>query len=158
MEDFYLDYLDRLKFLHEEIFIAIDALPQEAMDWVPLEGIPSIGILVAHLTGAERYWIGDIASGDPSGRVREAEFTVAGISKGELKQRLLDTYSYAEKKIMSFQKDDLNIEQFSPPRDGEKITRSWAILHALEHTGIHLGHVQIIRQLWQADLEFLSEK
>jgi len=26
---------------------------------------------------------------------------------------------------------------------------AWAILHALEHTGIHLGHIQVTQQLWQ---------
>jgi hypothetical protein len=24
----------------------------------------------------------------------------------------------------------------------------WALLHALEHTAIHLGHIQITQQLW----------
>ena len=26
---------------------------------------------------------------------------------------------------------------------------AWALLHALEHTAIHLGHMQIMRQLWE---------
>ena len=30
-------------------------------------------------------------------------------------------------------------------------TRAECILHAMEHTGIHLGHLQLQRQLWDAE-------
>jgi len=26
---------------------------------------------------------------------------------------------------------------------------AWALAHALEHTALHLGHIQIGRELWQ---------
>ena len=36
-------------------------------------------------------------------------------------------------------------------RDRQGGTAGWALLHALEHVGIHLGHAQITRQLWQQE-------
>ncbi|MCA9957006.1 MAG: DUF664 domain-containing protein, partial [Anaerolineales bacterium] len=33
-------------------------------------------------------------------------------------------------------------------RDREVPTR-WAILHVIDHTALHLGHMQITAQLWQ---------
>ena len=36
----------------------------------------SMNVLVVHLIGAERYWIGDVIAGEPSGRDRESEFMI----------------------------------------------------------------------------------
>lgn len=33
---------------------------------------------------------------------------------------------------------------------GETVTGRWAVLHALEHTALHLGHLQLTAQLWRA--------
>jgi hypothetical protein len=29
------------------------------------------------------------------------------------------------------------------------MTVAWAVLHAVDHTALHLGHIQITRQLWE---------
>jgi hypothetical protein len=36
-------------------------------------------------------------------------------------------------------------------RDGtvRQMSNAYALMHALDHTGLHLGHAQITRQLWQ---------
>jgi len=61
------DYLERLQALHESIESAIEGLPQAALDWVPGPDMNSFAVLVTHVAGAERYWIGDVAGRDPSG-------------------------------------------------------------------------------------------
>lgn len=33
--------------------------------------------------------------------------------------------------------------------DGQKFSVSWSLLHVLDHTAIHLGHIQLTRQLWE---------
>jgi hypothetical protein len=125
---------------------------KNAMDWEALGWhIPSISVLVTHLTGAERYWIGDVAGREPSGRVRDEEFKVQRILKSDLKQRLADSFAYSEKLLEPFSIDELEIEKLSI-RDGEMYTVSWALLHALEHTAIHLGHIQIIRSFGNLNL------
>ncbi len=60
METFFKDYLERLETLHSEIETAILGLTPDALDWIPGKEMNSIAILVVHLTGAERYWIGDV--------------------------------------------------------------------------------------------------
>ncbi len=35
------------------------------------------------------------------------------------------------------------------PRDGREYTVAWALFHALEHTALHLGQMQLTRQLWE---------
>jgi hypothetical protein len=112
--------------------------------------------LVTHLTGAERYWIGDVGGQDPSGRDREAEFRVHGIVLSELQQRLRDASLYAHRLLETLELHDLEAVQVSP-RDGKKFTLSWALLHALEHSAIHLGHIQLIRQLWDQNQDRLED-
>ncbi len=147
MSPFFGDYLDRLRELHIELKKALEGLPQEALDFKPAEDIPSICILVVHLTGAERYWIGDVVAKRPSDRDRGSEFKAHSLPASVLEKRLDDALEFAQDTIRSMTVEDLGALRISA-RDGRQFTIAWALLHALEHTAVHLGHVQIIRQLW----------
>ncbi len=142
------EYLDRLERLHADIAQAVEGLPLEALDWAPGAEMNSIGVLVVHLTGAERYWIGDVAMQEPSGRDRDAEFRVRGLDAAALMQRLADATAYAQGALARLPLADLDAARTSP-RDGRQFTVAWAVLHALEHTALHLGHIQITRQMWE---------
>jgi len=156
MHSFFETYLDRMEALHKDIERSMNGLPQAGLDWIPGEDIPSICVLVTHLTGAERYWIGDIGGLDPSGRDREAEFKVQGSTYPELQRRLRESSLYARKLFETLELHDLEIVRISP-RDGKQITQSWTLLHALEHSAIHLGHIQLIRQLWDQSQDRLED-
>ena len=148
MQPFYESYFDILRTCHNDFHKALDGLPPEALDWVPGTEMNSISVLVHHLTGAERYWIGDVAVGEPSNRDRSAEFKVHDVGMDALRQRLDDTLNYASSALEKLTLQDLEATRTSP-RDGRTFTVAWALLHALEHSNQHLGHVQIIRQLWE---------
>ena len=147
MQPFFQDYLDRLQELHADIVGAIEGLPEAALDWVPGLGMNSLGVLAVHVAGAERYWIGDVAAGDPSGRDRGAEFRAQGLDAATLKGRLADALAYARSVLEGLSLGDLEEPRISP-RDGRRFTVGWSLAHALEHTAIHVGHAQITRQLW----------
>jgi len=148
MANYFQDFLNRLDELHTNIGQAIQSLPQEALDWSPGEGMNSIAVLIVHLTGAERYWIGDVAMGEPSDRDRAAEFSVSSIPLDALQAQLAASSVYAQNALSKLALGDLEQERISP-RDGRKFTVAWALLHALEHTALHLGHIQVTRQLWE---------
>lgn len=144
---FYDDLFHRFQELHSDIAKAIDSLPVEALDWVPGPEMNSIAVLVIHLTGSERYWIGDVALEDPSGRVRDEEFKVHGLTVDRLRQRLAETDDYARTAFTRLTLTDLETVRKSP-RNDKTFTVGWSLLHALEHTGLHTGHIQLTRQLW----------
>ena len=106
--------------------------------------------MVVHIAGAERYWIGDVIAGDPSGRIRESEFRVYGLSAEELKKRLTDASSYCHGVFSDLAIYDLERERTSP-RDGRIVTVGWSLLHIIEHTAMHLGHIHITSQLWDKE-------
>ncbi len=147
MDQFFTDYLKSLGELHEEILNTISDLPQEALDWSPFPGGNSFNIMVMHLIGAEKYWLGDVVAGEPSGRDRQAEFKVRNLHLGDLRSGLDGSLAYAKKVFDNLSLSELETTRISP-RDGREVTVTWALEHALKHTAIHLGHVQITRQLW----------
>ncbi len=148
MQPFFEDYLKTMQIRHDEILEALDGLPSKALDWISGPEMNSISVMIFHLTGAERYWIGDIAAQEPSNRDREAEFEVHDVEMDVLKRRLNDNLAYARKALEKFSVQDLEAARVVP-RDGSEVTVAWALLHALEHMTLHLGHIQITRQLWE---------
>jgi uncharacterized damage-inducible protein DinB len=148
MQTFFTDYVNLLQQSHNEILEALEELPSAALDWSPGPDMNSISVLVFHLTGAERYWIGDVAAQDPKERDRDAEFRVHDVGMDVLKKRLADDLEYARNALSNFTVQDLETTRVSA-RDGRTFTVAWALLHALEHTTLHLGQIQLTRQLWE---------
>ena len=110
-------------------------------------------ILVTHLAGAERYWIGDVAGEEPSGRLRDTEFRTQGVEVEALESLLARTLDHSRGVLKRLTLEDLSSPRISS-RDGKSFTVAWCLAHALEHTALHLGHIQITRQLWDIKAGF----
>lgn len=148
MQTFFTEYLRLLQERHNDILEAIEGLPSAALDWSPGPDMNSISVLVVHLTGSERYWIGDIATQESSHRDRDAEFRVHDVELDVLIKRLADHMEYARRALNNMSMQDLETVRALPSGKRE-ITVAWALLHALEHATLHLGQIQITRQLWE---------
>lgn len=148
MQSFFTNYLNNLQELHDEIRGAAKDLPAHALDWTTGVDTNSINVLVVHLTGAERYWIGDVIMRDLSGRDRDSEFRVHGLSSDDLLQRLSNTEIYFQSALETLTPQELEEVRISP-RNGRELTLGWALCHVLKHTALHVGHIQLTRQLWQ---------
>lgn len=148
MQPFCEDYLKNLQELHSDIQSAVEGLPHTALDWSPGHSLNSLSVLIVHLTGAERYWLGDVVARVPSGRDREAEFQVRDIGIETLTNRLTDGLVYARSLLEMLTLQDLETSRISP-RNKREVTVAWALNHALKHTALHAGHIQITRQLWE---------
>jgi len=147
MQTFFTEYLILLQDCHNGILEALEGLSPAALDWTPGSDMNSISVLVFHLTGAERYWIGDIAAQDPTERDRDAEFRVHDVEMDVLKKRLANNLEYARNVLDKMTIQDLEITRTSA--NGREYTVAWALLHALDHATLHLGQIQITRQLWE---------
>ncbi len=142
------DLYDRLQELHGDIAKAVDGRPVEALDWIPGPEMNSIAVLVVHAAAAERFWIGDMALNEPSQRVREEEFQASGLTADDLMQLLAAADTFARAAFDRLAISDLEKVRKSP-RSGKTFTVGWCLLHALEHTALHAGHIQVTRQLWE---------
>ncbi len=140
--------LDRLRFVHAEARTVLEALPGDALDWVPGAGMNSVCVTVVHLIGAERFLLGDVACADPSGRNRDAEFTESGLGAENLLERLAQADTYAEKALSSLDPAQLGATR-RLPNHGREVSVAWAVAHAVEHGALHVGQLQMIRQMWE---------
>ena len=105
----------------------------------------SVAVLLAHITGVLREGV-DLALANPPTRVRAQEFQTRSVGVAELFRRLDTAIDYARTSLPRLGLDDL--AQAREDEDG-MITCGWALLHALEHAYLHLGHIQITCQLWR---------
>jgi uncharacterized damage-inducible protein DinB len=142
---FFVDYWQRLEDLQQRLHRSTRDLPAEAMDWLPGPEMSSVAVLLAHITGLVREGI-DIALDVPPGRVRAQEFQTRGVPSAEMLRRLDAAIDHARGGLPRLGLEDLDKER--QDEDGT-VTCGWALLHALEHAYMHLGHVQITCQLWK---------
>jgi len=145
MQTFYADCLNNLQELHNEVAKTIEGLPLEALDWSPKPGVNSVTVLIVHLTGSQRFLFGEVIGGQDIHRDRDAEFLAKGIAPEALVQRLDDSLQYIEVALEGLTLADLERKSMFRTRE---VTVGWVIGHSLKHTATHLGHIQVMRDLW----------
>src|SRR5690606_42000724 len=79
MREPYESYFHHLRELHNMIKRAAEGLPAEGLDWAPAPETNSLAVLMVHVAGAERHWIGEIVGRQPIDRNRSAEVETAGL-------------------------------------------------------------------------------
>jgi uncharacterized damage-inducible protein DinB len=146
MEAFYADWLSNLQELHDDVAKTIEGLPPEALDWSPKEGVNSITVLIVHLTGSQRFHFAEVIGGQDIHRDRDAEFRAQGFTIEELTKRLGDNIVYITGELKKLTITDLERKCMFRTRD---TTIGWVLGHSLKHTATHLGHIQVMRDLWQ---------
>lgn len=149
MNPFYETFIERMEAFHSDMEQCIGGVSQEGLDWIPGEGMNSMAVLVMHTVGATRYLIGDLAGQNPIGRNPETEFATSGLDESTLKRHLAETLEFIRTVLDDFSLEDLPAERFGS-RSTVVSTVGWALLHTLDHTAAHTGHLQITRQLWDA--------
>ncbi|HLE91491.1 MAG TPA: DinB family protein [Anaerolineales bacterium] len=144
------NYLNRLDDLRNQVSSLIAELPSEALNWRPIEGeddhvTNSLAVLTAHLAGAEHFWIAEVVGGRPETRDRDAEFVTIAASAKEIIQ-LLEKTALETRDVFSI----LNESELNGTRQvkDRTVPVRWCILHVIDHTSLHLGHMQITYQLW----------
>ena len=144
------NYLSRLDDLHGQVADLVAGLPAEALNWRPIEGrddhvTNSLAVLTAHLAGAEHFWIAEVIGGRPATRDRDAEFAVVAATPAELLQ-ILEKVSHETRDVLSaLSESDLSGTRQAKDR---MVSVRWGILHVIDHTSLHLGHMQMTYQLW----------
>ncbi|MCP5096326.1 MAG: DUF664 domain-containing protein [Chloroflexi bacterium] len=149
MTIYFQEYMNRLQILHREIKKTFADLPQKALDWVPGQEMNSMTVLITHLAGAQRYWIGDMAGQIDSNRVRAAEFESAGQDAASLTTMLDDLEQFCADVLDSLTIADLDNVFESVSHNGRSFSVAWSLGHAIDHSHEHLGHLQLLRQLWE---------
>jgi uncharacterized damage-inducible protein DinB len=144
-------YVRRIEDLRGQVRDMVADLPAEALNWRPTEGIEdhatnSLAVLAAHVAGAEHFWISEVIGGRPRTRDRDAEFSLQVADAADLVRRLEKAGAETRGVFSALTEADLNTTR---EVDGRTVAVRWCILHVIDHTALHLGHMQITYQLWK---------
>ena len=145
-------YLQMITDLRGQVRDLIADLPVEALNWRPIgtaeeHTTNSLAVLAAHIAGAEHYWIGEVVGARPATRDRDAEFATEATSAAGL-VRLLEKVGVETKAVFL----TLTAAELGGVRQarGRRVPVRWCILHVIDHTALHLGHMQLTYQLWMS--------
>ena len=133
-----------LQHLRDSAIFKLEGLDAEQIRWRPAPSANSLGVIVVHLGYAERLWIRAIFAGEPMDMEwRRHMFD------------LPDGWEYDE--IVAFYKEETarvdavldRAASFDLPSAGDlrPTTLRWAVLHLIEETARHAGHMDITREL-----------
>jgi uncharacterized damage-inducible protein DinB len=118
---------------------------------VPLPAANSLFALATHLAGAGEFWAVAVPGRRPIARDREAEFRATG-THAELVERY-DRWLAAVHEVLDAMPDTMLEQQVDLPAGyrrwvgDEPVTVRDCLLHAVEHSALHLGHIEITRQV-----------
>lgn len=143
-------YVQMLQKLHDDIFEAVGPLTDREVNWTHPQLANTIGILLRHTAGSERFWIVQVAGGRPVARNRDAEFGREPLAKEQVVADLRAAYDEVRGVIESFTADDLaRPVTFDFRNERRTEAAAWALLQSLTHTSYHLGQIQLYRKMAQ---------
>ncbi len=111
----------------------------------------SITVLVVHTTGTLRYWLGELLGGEAAHRDRETEIFRTWIVQDAFARLLNETQAQISRVLEKIVPEDLAAKHYSTIHK-DYFTGAYALAHAVEHTALHLGHMEITRRNYGSSL------
>jgi len=141
-------FIQTIDQLHDDIYRAVEPLTDAEVNWRHPHLSNSIGILVRHVAGSERYWILQVVGGRAIQRNRAAEFEREHLQKEPLVENLRRAQAEVQEILAALGPADL-LAEISVPVRGEPrtFTKAWAVLHSVQHTAYHVGQIQLFRMM-----------
>ena len=146
-----------LSTLVDDIFATIDGVPDDQFNiWKPAAAtedgheINTFSAILIHVVSAGEFMTLHAVGGVPSNRVREGEFEATGILP-EIRERYERWLNGMQTLLEGLSDEDLGRQTTEPRYQERDWTVADVLLHALDHTALHVGHLQVQRQLWDAE-------
>jgi uncharacterized damage-inducible protein DinB len=137
--------VSELRGLWDETEALVRRLPPQALIHKQGAGFNSISVLVTHLAGSQRWWIGEVVANRAMHRDRDAEFRAEDMDTSVLIARLRDAAGLVNEIL-----DTLTSEALDQTRlyRGQPVTVRWILMRLLAHAARHVGQMQILEKLW----------
>jgi len=150
MDSFVEPHLHALEDLTRQVVETVTPLDDEQINRTVAGLQNSVGILLRHMAGSERYWIGEVAGGRPAHRNRDSEFGHEPLRKSELLAELERVTALSREVIGGISRDDLMTLVDVQRTKVVKETKAFALMHATQHLAYHLGQLRYLAKLVQA--------
>jgi uncharacterized damage-inducible protein DinB len=148
MDPLVAPYLRVLDDLRRQVVETVAPLSDEQVNRTVPGLRNSVGILLKHLVGSERYWVGEVAGGRPAHRYRDAEFEHEPVRKADLLAEIERVAAQTRDVLDRLTAADLAQEvEVRRTRGTVQDTKSGALLHATQHLAYHLGQIRYLAKL-----------
>jgi hypothetical protein len=142
------EYVDRIESLHRQMEEVFQGLDSAALNWKPLkQGANSMAVLAHHAAGSERYWVCQVVGGQDIQRDRDAEFVTQASTPAHLKAALDRAAQDVRRTLAGYTAPDLRAQH---DVRGAPRSAHWCLAQVIEHLAMHAGHMQLTRQLYEA--------
>jgi hypothetical protein len=146
-------YGRRIRSLLERVCACLEGLSEAQLNWrPPMHDANSAYVIAAHTIGCARAFVLGIACGQAVERDRPAEFQAYGPDAADLTAQARRLADDADAALAALAPSALDQRRL-PPRslfgEGElrEISVRDVLLNVVEHTSLHLGQLQITRDL-----------
>jgi len=142
--------------LWSSLLKAVEDVDDTLLQWRPGPEFNSVAILLRHLAGSERWWIGEAIGGISSRRVRNAEFAHDSPRRADVLNTVEEARVVTRRALANLTMQDLQAETSPTVTRGDppkRPTKLWALLHCLEHLGYHRGQVLLLLRLGRAAMK-----
>ena len=127
--------------VRQGLFKALDMLTDEQLDFVPREGLWSLGQVARHIANAEEGWFRHIVTGELEDW--PPEYTAADYPTVDAVKLLLrEVHSRTEAYLKGIRAVD--VEQPIQLPWGPEVALRWIIWHVLEHEIHHRGEIYLM--------------
>jgi hypothetical protein len=141
---------DALERIGHAVLTELRDLPADVLNQlVPIPQANTLFALATHLLGAGEFWVLAVAGGREIRRDREAEFHASG-TYADLEPRYIRWIRDARSVLSDLDQNAWECVASPPPGftgslDDEPITVRGCVLHAIEHSALHLGQIQLTK-------------
>jgi len=143
----------QIRSILERVSACLEGLSEAQLNWrPPIDGGNSVYVIATHTLGNARAFVLGIACGQPIERDRPAEFRASGRDAADLTARARRLSDDIEAALAGLPSSGLD-RRLLPPQslwgegEAQEISVREAILHVVEHASIHLGQLQITRDV-----------
>lgn len=136
-----------LEDLHMDIMTLLETVGSDGMNWTPeINDINSMYAIANHTILSQYWWIQENLNQEKIERNRPAEFNALAEDLKSLRILFKEIESLTQKGLEKLQQQETQALRQVKER---QVTIEWIVLHVIEHTALHLGQMQIMKQLWE---------
>lgn len=136
-----------LEDLHMDIMTLLETVGSDGMNWTPeINDINSMYAIANHTILSQYWWIQENLNQEKIERNRPAEFNARAEDLKSLRILFKEIESLTQKGLEKLQQQETQALRQVKER---QVTIEWIVLHVIEHTALHLGQMQIMKQLWE---------
>lgn len=133
-----------LQHLRDSAIFKVEGLAPEQLRWRPAATANSLGVIVVHLGYAERLWLRAIFAGEPMDMGWRSH--MFELPEGWSADDVVAFYR-AETALADAVLDGASTFDLPSSGDLRPTTLRWAVVHLIEETARHVGHMDITREL-----------